>query len=64
MPRKVDFMKQKKLVRVHCQIYEDSMTELRKASQNDKYQGRYQRLLRDILNKVVNDKKLLKEVMK
>lgn len=57
-------MKEKKKVRMTCEIYEDSKNVLIEKSKNSKFEGRYQRVARYILDKVTGNEQLLKKILK
>ena len=52
----------KKKARISAEIYEDSKNVLKEAAQNERFEGRYQRVLRHILDKVTSDKVLLQKL--
>lgn len=54
----------KEKVRMTCEIYKESKEVLIKEAQNTKFDGRYQRVARYILDKVTGNEKLLKRLLK
>lgn len=57
-------MSKSKKHRTNIELNEKTVQLLKEASNNELFEGRYQRLVRYILDKVMKDKNLLKEVLK